>query len=368
MGRKKATGIMRAGDGGITRRDMLVVAAAGAAAGATPGLSAAQTGRSGRVPPPVVISSANGLRATQKAAEMILNDADTLDAVIAGVNIVDADPDDHSVGYGGLPNEEGVVELDSSVMHGPTHNSGAVAAIRNIMHPSKVARLVAMRTDHALIVGEGALRFARAHGFKKVDLLTDDARKTWLRWKESLSDRDDWIGPADGQDGGHSDRRDEFPITYGTIHCSALNEKGELSAVTTTSGLSFKIPGRVGDSPIVGAGMYVDNEIGAAGSTGRGEAVIRNCGSFAVVELMRQGRPPTEACLEVLRRIARHTKAPRLLNKKGQPNFDVKMYALRKDGEFGAASIWSGAKFAVFSEGRNRLEACASLFDRDDRN
>ena len=353
-------------DDHVSRRTFLASAAAVTLAGRVRTAPAGdQPASSHRGSPPVVISSANGLPATQKAAQMIGQGADPLDAIIAGVNILEADPDDHSVGFGGLPNEDGVVELDSSVMHGPTHNSGAVAALRNIVHPSRVARLVMERTDHALIVGEGALRFAKAHGFKEVDLLTDDARRIWLRWKERHSDRDDWLEPLEPPDEKKQSlgpRRIEY--SYGTIHCSALDAHGNLSAVTTTSGLSYKIPGRVGDSPIVGAGMYVDNDIGAAGSTGRGEAVIKNCGAFAVVELMRNGAAPTEACLEVLRRMAHHTRDPRLLKDDGKPNFDVKMYALAKDGRFGAAAIWSGAKFAVFADGKNRHETCAYLFER----
>lgn len=350
--------------GEVSRRVFLVSTAATAAAGgvrSTTARAADPQGRGG----PVVISSANGLRATAKAAAMLDGGADTLDAVIAGVNILEADADDHSVGYGGLPNEDGVVELDASVMHGPTHNCGAVAALRNIMHPSRVAKLVAERTDHVLIVGAGALRFAKAHGFKEQELLTDAARKIWLRWKETHSDRDDWLPPLEPPDDKtQSAAPRDIAYTYGTIHCSALDATGDLSAVTTTSGLSYKIPGRVGDSPIVGAGMYVDNAVGAAGSTGRGEAVIKNCGAFAVVELMRGGASPADACMEVVRRIAAHVTDPRLLNAQGKPNFDVKMYALAKDGRFAAASIWSGARFSVYSDGHNRHEDAAYLFQR----
>jgi N4-(beta-N-acetylglucosaminyl)-L-asparaginase len=347
-----------------SRRAFLLASAAAAAAGRL-GTRAALGSSPKPTKLPVVISSANGLPATQKAAEMIGGGADALDAVVAGVNIVEADPSDHSVGYGGLPNEEGVVELDSCVMHGPTHNAGAVAALRNIMHPSQVAKLVMSRTDHVLIVGEGALKFAKAHGFKEVDLLTDEARRIWLKWKETHSDRDDWLSPAEAMEGEPQSRSDAgVPYTYGTIHCSAVDANGDISGVTTTSGLSYKIPGRVGDSPIIGAGCYVHNEVGAAGSTGRGEAVIKNCGSFTAVELMRQGKSPAEACLEVVRRIAEHTKEPRLLNDRRQPNFDVTMYAISKDGRFGAASIWSGAKFAVYADGRNRLEDAAWLYER----
>jgi len=222
---------------------------------------------------PIVIASANGINAVAKAYEIITAGADALDGVIAGVNLVEDDPADHSVGLGGLPNEDGIVELDACCMHGPTHNAGAVAAIRNIRNPSKVARLVMERTDHVLIVGEGALRFAKRHGFKEENLLTDEARNIWLKWKENLSDEDDWFAPED-QEQNHSFLLDER-IT-GTINCSALDLKGNLSGVTTTSGLSYKIPGRVGDSPIIGAGLYVDNEVGACGSTGRGEENLKN--------------------------------------------------------------------------------------------
>ncbi len=350
----------------VSRRTFLATAAAAAAAGKIRSASAdnGDAPRGG----PVAISSANGLRAVTKAAAMINDGADTLDAVVAGVNIVEADPTDHSVGLGGLPNEEGVVELDSSVMHGPTHNSGAVAALRNVVYASRVAKLVLERTDHAMIVGHGALRFAKAHGFEEQDLLTDEARKMWLRWKETHSDRDDWLPPPDAPDNGKQSRAHSgVQYTYGTIHCSALDTRGDLSAVTTTSGLSYKIPGRVGDSPIVGAGMYVDNAVGAAGSTGRGEAVIKNCGAFAVVELMRNGASPPDACMAVIKRIADHTRDPHLLDDRGRPSFDVKMYALAKDGRFAAASIWSGGKLAVLSNGTARHEDAAYLFKRPEK-
>lgn len=326
---------------------------------------------------PVVIASGNGLGATAKAMEMILAGADPLDAVVAGVNLVERDPADTSVGYGGLPNEDGVVELDSCVMHGPTHNAGAVAALRNIKTPSSVAKLVMERTDHVLLVGQGALRFAKAHGFKEEDLLTDHARQEWLRWKETRLD-DDWLGPK-----GESESvlapvsHDHLPgpgarrvgpggaeFTWGTINCCGLNAGGSLGGVTTTSGLSYKIPGRVGDSPIIGAGLYVDNQVGAAGATGRGEAAILNCGSFSVVELMRLGKTPTVACREVLRRVVAHNHDRRLQRSDGRPNFDLKFYAVRKDGLFGSAAIWSGGRFAVYAAGENRLEDCASLFER----
>jgi len=313
---------------------------------------------------PIVVSSANGLRATEKAAEMIAAGTDTLDAVIAGVNIVEEDPNDNSVGYGGLPNEDGVVELDSSVMHGPSCHAGAVAALRNIKTPSQVAKVIMERTDHILLVGEGALRFARAHGFKECDLLTEESRKLWLEWKERHSEDDDWIPPEVPDPNKRSEKRADFTFTYGTITCLGLNTAGDISGVTTTSGLSYKIPGRVGDSPIIGAGLFVDNTVGAAGSTGRGEAVLKICGSHTVVEAMRHGMAPREACLNALQRIVETTTEKRLRHADGRPNFDVKFYALSKDGRFGAASIWSGAKFAVYAEGQNRLEECAFLFQR----
>jgi len=353
----------------LSRRGFLQSAAAAAAAGVlTPSVSSASTSRSGNLSGPVVVSSANGLRATEKAALMIRDGADSLDAVIAGINIVEEDPEDNSVGYGGLPNEDGVVELDSCVMHGPTCRAGAVAALRNVKTPSRVAKMVMERTDHVMIVGEGALRFARAHGFEEVNLLTDKARKIWLKWKEMHSDRDDWIPPEVPDDDTRTSALADLPFSYGTINCCAVSPAGDLGGVTTTSGLSFKIPGRVGDSPIIGAGLYVDNTVGAAGSTGRGEAVIKTCGSHTVVEGMRQGLSPVEACLSALRRIVKTTTEKRLHRKDGRPNFDVKFYAVAKDGRHGAAAIWSGAKYAVYSDGQNRLEQCAYLYERPEKN
>ena len=349
----------------LSRRDFLQSAAAAAAVGAlNPTLAEEPTQAAAILSGPIVVSSANGLRATEKAAEMIAAGADTLDAVIAGVNIVEEDPNDYSVGYGGLPNEDGVVELDSSVMHGPSYRAGAVAALRNIKTPSQVAKAVMERTDHILLVGEGALRFARAHGFKECDLLTEESRKLWLEWKERHSDKDNWIPPEVPDPNKRSDARRDFAFTYGTITCLGLNTAGDLSGVTTTSGLSYKLPGRVGDSPIIGAGLYVDNDVGAAGSTGRGEANIKICGTHMIVEAMRHGATPAEATLQAVQRAVHHTTEKRLLHQDGRPNFDLKFYALAKDGRFAGASIWSGAKFAVYTDGQNRLEECAFLFQR----
>jgi N4-(beta-N-acetylglucosaminyl)-L-asparaginase len=316
----------------------------------------------------IAIASGNGQRAVDKAMELMKLGEDPLDAVIAGVNIVESDPDDMSVGYGGIPNEEGVVELDASVMHGPTHNAGAVASLRNIKNPSRVAKLVMERTDHALLVGEGALKFARAHGFKEEDLLIDRARAIWLKWKENLSERDNWFSPkAEELD---EEIRD-IVAYHGTINCCALDAKGDLAGVTTTSGLGFKIPGRVGDSPIIGAGLYVDNDVGAAGSTGRGEANILTCGSNMVVEFMRDGFSPEEACLKTLERIAQKSKLqPYLVDEEGKPRFGLSFYAVNKKGEYGCALMWSPrdrGRFAVHDGVSSRFEEPAYLYKRERR-
>ena len=290
------------------------------------------------------IASGNGLRATERAVSLIEAGTDPVDAVVAGVTIIENDPNDRSVGFGGLPNEEGVVQLDASVMHGPSHRAGAVAAIEGVKNPAQVALLVLKRTDHVLLVGEGARRFALAHGFRDEDLLTEASRKAWLAWKARLNPNDDWLD-ADQQLG--TEGALEVPYTTGTVHCSAVTDGGDLGAVTSTSGLSWKIPGRVGDSPIVGAGMFCDNAVGSAGATGRGEAVIQTCGAFSVVRGMEDGLTPTEACLEACKRIVERTRRPHLLGADGRPNFQVTFYALRKDGAYGSACLQPGGSFAV---------------------
>lgn len=352
----------------MDRRAFLRVAAVGAGAALGPrGREARAEVRGGKRP--AVISSENGLAAVEKAMERLRAGDDTLDAVIAGVDLVEADPNDTSVGYGGLPNELGVVQLDASVMHGPTRGAGAVAAIENIMHPSKVAKLVMERTDHVLLVGRGALDFAKAMGFEEQNLLTDRAREIWLRWKSHLSDEDDWIEPEERLPKGLSPEDQsaarEMLRHYGTINCNAVNEKGDISGVTTTSGLAFKVPGRVGDSPIIGAGLYVDNEVGACGSTGRGEANLKTCASFMVVEFMRQGFSPEEAGLKVLQRIAENTVEPYLLDENGRPNFNVLFYAINKKGEFAGTAMWSGRKYAAHDGAAAKLYDCAYLFKRE---
>lgn len=318
-----------------------------------------------------VISSANGIRTTARAMELIRAGKHPLDAIVEGTRIVEDDPNDMSVGYGGLPNEEGVVQLDASVMDGPTHRAGSVASLERIKNPAAVALLVARRTDHVMLVGEGALKFARAMGFQEQDLLTDAAREAWLKWKANLNRDDDWldvdqqIRPEDKNDGqARVTPQSSIPFTWGTIHTSAVTDTGHLAACTSTSGLSWKLPGRVGDSPIVGAGMYCDGNIGAAGATGRGEAVIQTCGAHAIVASMENGLSPTEACLKLLKKIADTTREQRLLDADGRPSFNVTCYALRKDGAFGSASIWSGSKFAVNDGGgKNELMDCAALFE-----
>jgi N4-(beta-N-acetylglucosaminyl)-L-asparaginase len=295
---------------------------------------------------PVIISSANGLKTCEKAFELIGQGAHALDAVVAGINIVEDDPKDQSVGYGGLPNEDGVVQLDACVMDGPLHRTGAVACLEKIKNPSSVALLVARRTDHCLLVGEGALRFAKAHGFKEMDLLTEESRKAWMKWKETVSDKDNWLHPEADKEAARLRDDDGVAYTTGTITCIALTKDGNLYGCTSTSGLSWKLCGRVGDSPIIGAGLFVDNEIGGCGSTGRGEANIMNCSSFNVVEMMARGMSPEEACTEQLNRIAKKTEK-RLRNAKGEPSYGLTFYAVRKDGLYGGATMRSDGKMSV---------------------
>jgi N4-(beta-N-acetylglucosaminyl)-L-asparaginase len=324
----------------------------------------------------VAISSANGLQAVGKAVERMKTGADPLDAAIEGVNLVEDDPSDMTVGYGGIPNEDGVVQLDACVMHGPTARAGAVASLEGVKNPTKLAKLVMETTDHVLLVGPGARRFADVNGFAHENLLTDKARKVWLYWKQNLSPIDKWLEPDPDkldpdvrefiQKYGPDYFRD--PRSRGTIHLSAVDSKGALAGCTSTSGLFFKMPGRVGDSPLIGAGCFTDNNVGSAGSTGRGEANIMIAGAHTVVEMMRQGKSPTDACLEALQRIAAATKDRRLLAKNGRPNFGIKFYALNKRGAYGAASMWSldrnakPARFAVADAAGARLEVCAHLF------
>lgn len=334
----------------ISRREFVGSSAALAAAAITEGALAMQEKKENETArptgKPLLVGSFNAMPTCTRAFELIQSGTHPLDAIVAGINIVEDDPNDHSVGYGGLPNEEGVVQLDSCVMDGPTHRAGAVASLERIKNPSSVALLVSRRTDHVLLVGAGALKFAKAHGFQEQNLLTDEARKIWLEWKETYSQNDDWLHPESDKEAALWKRQEGRNWTTGTITCMALTASGHIAGCTSTSGLAYKLDGRVGDSPILGAGLYVDNDFGACGSTGRGEANLQNCSSFLVVELMGRGMTPEEACKEVLNRVAKHTEK-RLRNKAGEPNYGLTFYALRKDGLFGGANMHGPAKMAV---------------------
>jgi N4-(beta-N-acetylglucosaminyl)-L-asparaginase len=304
---------------------------------------------------PVAISSNNSLAPVTRAVELVLSGSDTLDAAVEGVKIQELDPRDSSVGYGGLPNEEGVVQLDASCMHGPTRRAGAVASLEGIKTPSEVAKLVLKYTNHILLVGEGAKRFALSYGFKEEDLLTPESRQAWLTWRANRGPNDDYIDVPGGESM-------VVGRPTGTINLNVINQQGDISSVTTTSGLAWKIPGRVGDSPIIGAGQYTDNEIGAAGSTGRGESNIMVCGGFLTVENMRRGMKPTDAALETCKRVVALTP-PQLLDERGRPKFQLDFYALNKRGEFGAASIYP-SRYAVHDGNQAAQKDAAYLFER----
>lgn len=335
---------------------------------------------------PVFVGSWNAGPAIMHAAAQFQRGVPLLDAIARGIGLVEDDPEEMSVGFGGLPNEEGVVELDAAVMDGPRHKAGAVAGLRGVRHAARVALEVLRRTDHTLLVGEGALRFARQVGYPEEDLLTTKARDAWLAWKAGLSTRDAWLSPDETASefgrsrwAGHRDNptpggppatprpgesggSPSVPFTFGTVHLSGLDTNGDLFACTSTSGLSYKIPGRAGDSPVVGAGLYVENDVGSAGCTGRGEAALQSAAAFHTVLGMERGLSPVEAALETLRRIARNTREPRLLDAKGRPGFNVTVYALRKDGQVGAASMHPGYTYMKGVGGQPALEPCAVLF------
>src|SRR6202790_1848256 len=326
----------------------------------------------------VIISSTNGVHALGKGMDILKKGGDTLDAVIAAVTVVEDDPKDTSVGYGGLPNEEGEVELDAGVMHGPPGRAGSVASVRRIKNVARLAKTVMERTNHVMIVGAGARRFGGAEGFEEMNLLTEHSRKIWLAWKAKTSfnwrpgiDSPEWkehvaqLFDGDAEKIAYAEQRIAHPIT-GTINCLAVNAKGAVSGTTTTSGLSWKIPGRVGDSPIIGAGLYVDGDVGGAGSTGKGEENIKISGGHTIVEMMRKGMSPTDACLEAMHRVARNYNN----DKKKLGTFHLYYYAVNKDGEYGSASLWKNgyeagkvAKFAVCDGTGSRLETCKAFFD-----
>ena len=303
---------------------------------------------------PTVISSANGIRGVKVAYDKIVGGDDPLDSIIAGVNIQELDPNDQSVGLGGLPNEEGIVQLDASCMHGPTKRAGSVCSIEDIATPSLVAKAVMDYTDHVMLAGAGARKFAIAMGFKAQDLLTDKSRQDWLRWKSRLNPNDFWLD---------HDSDVKINFTHGTINMNAVTATGDIASVTTTSGMAYKIPGRVGDSPIIGAGQYCDNLVGAAGSTGRGEANIKTCASFLAVEFLRQGLSPEASLMKVIERVVAMTEK-RLLDANGRPKFDLEFYVVSKDGRHAGATLFSGGRYAVCDEKGARLEDCAFMYKR----
>jgi len=347
---------------------------------------------------PIIISANNGVNYLDDAFAFLKGGGDTLDAALRVVKGPEDDPNDDSVGLGGIPNEEGVVELDACCMHGPTHRAGSVGGVRNIKNVSLVSKAVMEHTGHVMLVGEGAERFAVAMGFPRENLLTERSRKIWLLWKENNS-TDDWWGP--GMADPHwklpassattpqaelwkeriqrlEERAAELGIEpefrmaavrrvlvppTGTIHCSALNDKGEISGCTTTSGLAFKLPGRCGDSPIIGAGCYTDQDVGSAGATGSGEENIKVVGAHTIVENMRRGMSPQEAGIDALKRIVRNYN-----NDMTKLNLmDMTYYILRKDGAYAGVSLWEGYsagnphKIAIH-DGTRRSEVTVSLF------
>jgi N4-(beta-N-acetylglucosaminyl)-L-asparaginase len=377
----------------LSRRDFIGTGAAAAAGLALPTIGSAETVVSNMVDrslparrggafaaPPVIVGSANGhisrnaggKTGIELAYEMISRGADTLDAIVEGVSVVELDPNDQSVGLGGLPNEDGVVQLDASVMHGPSKRAGSVGAIEDIATPAAVAKAVMEYTDHIMLVGPGAKKFALQMGFTEQNLLTEQTRRDWMRWKATINSNDAWLNPPPSGQGTtrRPPARDEgrhvfldergVPHTYGTINMNAVAANGDISSVTTTSGLSWKIPGRVGDSPIIGAGQYCDNEVGAAGSTGRGEANIKVCGAFLAVEFMRQGMSPEAALMKVMERVIAMTESRLLVN--GRPTFQLQFYAVNKKGEYAGACCYEGSDFAVADARGARREKCAFMY------
>jgi N4-(beta-N-acetylglucosaminyl)-L-asparaginase len=362
----------------INRREFVMSgAAAGIAAAAHAHPSQGPAVRSSGVKP-IIVSSANGHRyknggsqtCLEKAFGMMTQGSDVLDALIAGVNIVELDPEDTSVGYGGLPNSEGVVQLDASCMHGPRKRAGAVACLEGVRTPSLVAQKVMDATDHHLLVGADAQRFARNMGFKiEDDLNTERSRAAWLEWKRR-TDPVHYLDPSKREAAFRQVDREMMAEGfidpnhfYGTINCNGINAKGEICGVTTTSGLAWKIPGRVGDSPILGAGLYVDGDVGAAGSTGRGEANLYGLCSYLIVEEMRRGKHPKDAGMEALKRIKANTIEKRLRKANGDPTFNINFYVLNAKGEYAGVAMYGSGRqeFAVCDEKGPRTETSEAL-------
>ena len=428
----------------MDRRDFVKTAAAGAAVGAVPGLTGAPGARAAgaaaaahppagaaetagpavhaRATRPVLVADVSSIRyrnggpesAIERAFRGITGGEDILDACVAGVNIPELDPEERGIGYGGLPNADGVVQLDACLMHGPRRWAGGVAGLEGVKTPSLVAKAVAELTDHHLIVGEGAGEFARALGFEiHEDLNTEASRELWLEWRRRV-DPSHWLDPEErlrgiGRPGNDTDpdaiRRDRpRPVPrldparaarlrrfheaslaaglsmvddglidpdsfWGTTSLEAVSADGDICGVTTTSGLSWKIPGRAGDSPILGAGQYVDNDVGAAGSTGRGEANLYNLSCFMIVEFMRRGMAPKDAGMAVLERVRANTVEPRLQNSRGLPSFDLRFFIVNKAGDYAGVAMYGSAEsaFAVCDENGAREEPLEGLLEGSPR-
>ena len=379
----------------MKRRDFVRTAAAGLAvpAAARTNAPAVHT----RATRPVLVADLSSIRfrnggpesAIERAFRGITQGEDILDACVAGVNIPELDPEERGIGYGGLPNADGVVQLDSCLMHGPRKWAGGVAGLEGVKTPSLVAKAVAELTDHHLIVGRGAQDFARALGFEiHDDLNTEASRALWLEWRRRV-DPGHWLDPEERRRGvGGASRLRDFhdaalaaglsmvddglidPDSFwGTTSLEAVSPDGDICGVTTTSGLSWKIPGRAGDSPILGAGQYVDNDVGAAGSTGRGEANLYNLSCFMIVEFMRQGMSPKDAGMAVLRRVRDNTVESRLRNSRGLPSFDLRFFILNKAGEYAGVAMYGAAEsaFAVCDENGAREEPLEGLLEGSPR-
>jgi N4-(beta-N-acetylglucosaminyl)-L-asparaginase len=330
---------------------------------------------------PLVIASANGHEFTnggdqtcvERAFALMASGADPVDALVEGVSIVELDPGDTSVGFGALPNADGVVQLDACCMEGSRRRAGGVAALEGVATAAAVAARVMRDTSHHLLAGAGAQSFARSCGFSiAADLNSERSRALWKEWKRRLDGHGAGADPSARAEAGYAiglDMSREGLLDpnhlWGTIHCSALTPDGALAGVTTTSGLAWKMPGRVGDSPILGAGLYVRAEAGAAGSTGRGESNLYSLSSFFIVDAMRRGAHPKDAALEALRQIVADTTAPALLNGRGRPNFNVKFYVLNARGDYAGVALYGGdaVRLAVCTDNGAELRPCDALLD-----
>jgi N4-(beta-N-acetylglucosaminyl)-L-asparaginase len=338
----------------VSRRSFLGAAGAAVAGAAlTPGqMVAAPTILRRSASRPCVVSSSNGIRGVAKAFDLMAKGTDTLDAGVEGVKIQELDPADQSVGYGGLPNAEGVVQIDASCMHGPTKRAGAVGALEGIKTASEIVRLIMKYTNHIMLVGKDAQRFATSYGYPIEEMLTPASRESWLHWRANMSATDNYIDVPGSEK--------LVKTTTGTNPMMLVNGAGDISSIVTTSGLAYKVPGRVGDSGIVGAGQYTDNEVGSAGSTGLGECNILAAGGFSVVDNMRRGMQPTDACLATLKRVMAMIPA-RWIGPNGRPTFQLQYYAVSKAGVYGAAAM-TASPFAVCDEKGARIEQCAVLY------